>query len=115
MGMTQTGLTANIPHMLNEQAKHIAYVINHAMSSNVRAVEASKQAEDEWVGTCQQKARLGERFYAECTPGYYNNEGKPGKTGNGFLNGQYGGGPVEFFNILDKWREEGSLRGLDIS
>jgi len=115
MGMTQTGLTANIPHMLNEQAQHIAYVINHAMSSNVRAVEASKQAEDEWVSTCQQKARLGERFYAECTPGYYNNEGKPGETGNGFLNGQYGGGPVEFFKILDNWRKEGELRGLEVS
>ncbi|MFZ5932088.1 MAG: flavin-containing monooxygenase [Pseudomonadota bacterium] len=115
MGMTQTGLTANIPHMLNEQAQHIAYVINHAMGRNVRAVEASKQAEDDWVSTCQQKARLGERFYAECTPGYYNNEGKPGETGNGFLNGQYGGGPVEFFKILDNWRKEGELRGLEVS
>ncbi|MDO9459714.1 MAG: monooxygenase, partial [Alphaproteobacteria bacterium] len=115
MGMTQTGLTANIPHMLNEQAQHIAYVINRAMSSNIKAVEPSKEAEDGWVSTCEQKARLGERFYAECTPGYYNNEGKPGETGNGFLNGQYGGGPVEFFKILDKWRAEGDMKGLEVS
>ncbi|MBV1927997.1 MAG: hypothetical protein KUG81_00580 [Gammaproteobacteria bacterium] len=57
---------------------------------------------------------MGEKFYAECTPGYYNNEGK-GNDGNGFLAGQYGGGPVEFFKILDDWRAEGGLSGLEIS
>ncbi|CAM9165276.1 unnamed protein product [Phaeothamnion confervicola] len=115
MGMTQTGLTANIPHMLNEQANHIAYVINHARNSNVKAVEPTQQAEEDWVSEIHRMARLGERFYAECTPGYYNNEGKPGSSGNGFLNGQYGAGPVAFFNILKKWRDEGELRGLDVS
>ena len=115
MGMTQTGLTANIPHMLNEQAGHISYVIKHAMGHNIKAVEPSVEAEEGWVAEIRKMARLGERFYAECTPGYYNNEGKPGETGNGFLNGQYGGGPVAFFKILDNWRKEGELRGLEVS
>ncbi|MFZ5913539.1 MAG: flavin-containing monooxygenase [Pseudomonadota bacterium] len=115
MGMTQTGLTANIPHMLNEQAQHIAYIINRAMNSNIRAIEPSREAEEGWVATCKQKARLGERFYSECTPGYYNNEGKPKETGNGFLDGQYGGGPVEFFNIIKQWRADGDLKGMEVS
>lgn len=58
-------------------------------------------------------ARVGARYYSECTPGYYNNEGKVNETG-GFLSGQYGRGPVEFFQILHDWRAEGQLRGLDI-
>ena len=115
MGMTQTGLTANIPHMLDEQAGHIAYVIKHAMGHNIKAVEATLEAEQGWVAEIRKMARLGERFYAECTPGYYNNEGKPGETSNGFLNGQYGGGPVAFFKILENWRKEGELRGLEVS
>jgi cyclohexanone monooxygenase len=59
------------------------------------------------------KARLGMRFFSECTPGYYNNEGSPDAK-NGFLSNVYGGGAVEFFDILSRWREEGELRGLRI-
>ncbi|MCK9991837.1 MAG: hypothetical protein Dbin4_00357 [Alphaproteobacteria bacterium] len=115
MGMIQTGMTANFTHMLNEQANHIAYVVNHARNSNIKAVEASQEAENGWVEEVHRSARAGEAYFASCTPGYYNNEGKPEKTGNGFLTGAYGGGPVKFFNILKDWREEGALRGLEIS
>lgn len=52
-----------------------------------------------------------ERFFAECTPGDYDNEGKPNRktsiTGNAD-----GAGPVAFFEILAAWREEGALREL---
>lgn len=114
MGMTQTGLTANIPHMLKEQSEHIAYVIRHALDGNYRVLEASQHAEDEWVDTINRLARLGAKFYAECTPGYYNNEGRPGE-GDGFLSGQYGGGSVEFFELLKQWRQHGELKGLDLA
>ncbi len=115
MGMTQTGLTANMTHMLNEQAQHVAYVIDHARNSNIKAVEPTLDAEAAWVKEIHRMALLGEAYYAQCTPGYYNNEGKPGAAGNGFLTGQYGGGPVEFFRILKEWRDEGALRGLEVS
>ena len=115
MGMTQTGLTANMTHMLNEQAGHVAYVISHARNSNIRSVEATVEAEKAWVDDIMRLARLGEAYYASCTPGYYNNEGKPGSANNGFLSGQYGGGPVEFFRLLKDWRDEGALRGLEVS
>ncbi|MBV1878816.1 MAG: NAD(P)/FAD-dependent oxidoreductase [Pseudomonadales bacterium] len=114
MGMTQTGLTANIPHMLKEQAEHIAHIVKHALDSNIRVLEATAEAEQSWVETINRLARLGETFYKECTPGYYNNEGRPGE-GDGFLSGQYGGGSVEFFEILEKWRAAGDFKGLDVS
>jgi cyclohexanone monooxygenase len=50
---------------------------------------------------------------SECTPGYYNNEGQVTRT-TGFFAGQYGGGPVRFFEILRRWREEGALAGLEL-
>ena len=49
----------------------------------------------------------GERFYAECTPGYYNNEGKPNENPVGFRSGTYGAGPIRFFRVLDEWRQNG--------
>ena len=114
IGFTQTGYTANVPHTLNEQAKNIAYVIQYGLDHKATSIEASAEAEAEWVATINRLAGMGEKFYAECTPGYYNNEGK-GNGGNGFLAGQYGGGPVEFFKILDDWRAAGGLVGLEIS
>jgi hypothetical protein len=29
-------------------------------------------------------------------------------------NGSYGAGPVKFFKVLDAWREEGSMQGLEL-
>ncbi len=31
MSTAQSGFTANFPHLLNEQAKHIAYIVEHAL------------------------------------------------------------------------------------
>ena len=116
MGMTQTGFTASVPHALDEQAKHLTYVLKRCHDENIQAFDISQEAEDEWVAIIHRLAKRGERFYAECTPGYYNNEGQPkGGAENGFLTGQYGGGPVEFFNILEDWRKEGTMKGLEIS
>ena len=56
----------------------------------------------------------GRRFYAECTPGYYNNEGQTGNV-NGFFTGTYGAGPIRFFRILSDWRENDRLEGVAIT
>ena len=83
MGLTQTGFTTSIPHALNEQAKHLSYVLKHCVDHGVRTLETSAQAEADWVATIKRLAHLGKRFYAECTPGYYNQAGKEG--GEGFF------------------------------
>ena len=51
MGHTQTGFTANYPHALNEQSKHIGYIINSCQAGNHSVVEASAEAEQAWVDT----------------------------------------------------------------
>ncbi len=113
MGHTQTGFTANYPHALNEQAKHITYIVEHCMNGNHQVVEAGEEAEEEWVKTIISLARMAERFLADCTPGYYNNEGKPSERS--LQNANYGAGSPAFFKLLDEWREEGSFEGLEIS
>ncbi|MBI1814012.1 MAG: NAD(P)/FAD-dependent oxidoreductase [Deltaproteobacteria bacterium] len=112
MGPQQTGFTVNYPHMLNEQSKHITYIVKHTIDNGVRTVEVSEEAEKEWVDTIIQLAVLAQEFLENCTPGYYNNEGKPGERAG--QNGFYGGGSVEFFRILHEWRAAGGLKGLDL-
>jgi len=112
MGPQQAGFTVNFPHMLNEQSRHIAYIVRHALDHGVRTVETSEAAETEWVDTVIRLAGLGREFLESCTPGYYNNEGKLSERAA--QNGFYGGGSVQFFQILRDWRAEGSLRGLEL-
>ena len=63
MGITQNGLTANFPHMLQEQATHIADVIQHAKANEARALEPTPEAEAEWVQTIKDKALNNESYF----------------------------------------------------
>jgi cation diffusion facilitator CzcD-associated flavoprotein CzcO len=114
MGITQNALTANFPHMLEEQSRHIAELIRHAKSQEARCIEPTAEAEAEWVATIKEKAMNNQDFLEACTPGYYNNEGKPEK-GFGLAGELYGGGPVEFHDLIRKWREDGEMKGLRFS
>jgi cyclohexanone monooxygenase len=110
---SQSGFTANFPHMLDEQSKHMAYVIRHAADHQVRTVEADEQAEKDWVQTIIDVAMMRQQFLEECTPGYYNNEGKPSVAA--VRNGPYGAGSIAFIKLLEDWRAEGSLKGLELN
>jgi cyclohexanone monooxygenase len=114
MGITQNTVTANFPHMLADQARHITQVIQHAKAHEARVLEPTAEAEAEWVETIKQKEAKGRDFQLECTPGYYNNEGQLDK-GPGFVGGLYGGGPIEFQKIVDGWLSDGAMRGLKFS
>jgi cyclohexanone monooxygenase len=113
MTNVQAGFTANYPHLLDEQAQHIAYVVRQGLDAGAAAIEVSAEAEQAWIEQCIAKARQTGDFLESCTPGYYNNEGKPGERGA--QNGFYGGGSPEFFRILEAWRAEGKLAGMVIT
>ncbi len=94
MSIAQSGLTVNFPYMLNEQAKHLAYIIERALGKGVQSLEVSEVAEAEWVDSVLRIAEGRAEFAEQCTPGYYNNEGKPGEKSR--QNGFFFGGPTEF-------------------
>jgi len=111
MSISQAGFTVNFPYLLDLQARHIAWVVERALAEGIRELEVSEEAEAEWVDTI---VRLGDRsveFSEQCTPGYYNNEGQANaKTRQG---GFFFGGPTEFAELLETWRAEGSMKGLE--
>jgi len=113
MGFTQNAITANFPHMLEEQAQHIAGLVTHAKANEARVMEPTEEAEAEWCETIKAKALNTRAFLESCTPGYYNNEGYVGE-GAGFVGAAYGGGPIEFYDLVRKWRE-GEKKGLRLS
>ncbi|MET0272064.1 MAG: monooxygenase, partial [Phenylobacterium sp.] len=76
-------------------------------------VEVTQEAEDAWVQTIVNLAIMRQQFLEECTPGYYNNEGNVQALSA--RNGSYGAGPVAFVKVLEDWRAEGSLKGLELN
>jgi cyclohexanone monooxygenase len=109
----QAGFTASYPHLLDEQAKHLAYIIRIGGQRKLGKVEVSAEREASWVQQCIDKARDAGDFLENCTPGYYNNEGQTSERSA--QNGFYGGGSVEFFKILEDWRADDQLEGMDLS
>ncbi|PSM37664.1 monooxygenase [Streptomyces dioscori] len=104
LGPLQNASAVNYVHILDEQATHVAEVIAEARERGARYVEPTVEAETAWVATIREKAADLYAFQAECTPGYYNNEGRPRQRSE-----SYGDGPVAFHELLRRWRADGGM------
>ncbi len=113
MGCTQTGFTTNLPHMLNEQAEHIAWLIARCNRDGVTRIEATADAELAWCQIMDAGNEAVLEFLLQCTPGYFNNEGRPTET-NALRRTVYPPGAEAFFELVAQWRESGSYEGLDV-
>ncbi|OKH65105.1 monooxygenase [Mycobacterium sp. SWH-M5] len=115
-GFTQVGISANISANYELQGEHIAYVIAEALERGVTTVEPSQEAQDAWCRTIKETFVDTSAFDAECTPGYYNNEGGGGGEGlRSHLGEPYGPGFYAFADLLSQWRDKGDLDGLETS
>ncbi|OKO85481.1 monooxygenase [Bradyrhizobium sp. AS23.2] len=103
-------LISNVPHNLTDSARTIALTVNHARKSGFREVEVTKEAEDRWIDLLL--TGVGRMIGSpDCTPGYYNNEGRePGPQAR--LNVGYPAGPNAYFRYIDEWRSSGQFEGL---
>ncbi|MBV9331816.1 MAG: NAD(P)/FAD-dependent oxidoreductase [Alphaproteobacteria bacterium] len=113
LGFTQGAVTISVPQALGEQATHVTHIVTEARARGAEVIEPSAEAEKAYVDEVKSLARLGTRFYMECTPGYYNSEGAVGNRG-GFFSDMYGAGPLRFFELLKEWRAQGTLDGLEL-
>ncbi|MBB4683108.1 flavin-containing monooxygenase [Amycolatopsis jiangsuensis] len=96
LGPAQNASSVNFVHVLDEQAVHVAQVVAKAGG---KRVEPSADAEQRWADTIRETSPDRQRFQEECTPGYYNNEGRPRARAHSF-----GGGAVAFHELLREWR-----------
>jgi hypothetical protein len=105
-------LISNITHNFREAGSTIAAIVAHALEVGAEQVEVTQEAEDEWVALLEssERAFIGS---PDCTPGYYNNEGRPvGRRER--LNGSgYPDGPAAYFQYITEWRSSGQFEGLE--
>ncbi|MEW1717951.1 NAD(P)/FAD-dependent oxidoreductase [Streptomyces sp. NPDC093109] len=101
MGSLQNASSVNFTHILDEQAVHGAALVAAAEAKGA-LLEPSGEAEDAWLATLAEGAPDHEWFHAECTPGYYNAEGRGRPNGpSGYPHGAFA-----FHELLKRWREE---------
>ncbi|MEU5971643.1 flavin-containing monooxygenase [Streptomyces globisporus] len=101
LGTLQNASSVNFTHILDEQAVHAAALVAAAEADDA-LIEPSPASEDSWLAVLAEGAPDHEWFHAECTPGYYNREGR------GRPNGPiaYPHGAVAFHQLLQEWREK---------
>ncbi|GAA3371276.1 NAD(P)/FAD-dependent oxidoreductase [Streptomyces antimycoticus] len=107
LGPLQNASAVNYVHILDEQAIHVAEVLAEARKRRARYVEPTAEAEAAWRATIREKAADLYAFQAECTPGYYNNEGMPRERSESF-----GDGPIAFHELLRRWRADGGMNDV---
>jgi cation diffusion facilitator CzcD-associated flavoprotein CzcO len=103
-------LISNVPHNLTEAAKTIALMVRHAQANGFKEIEVTREAEDRWVELLLTGAgrMIGS---PDCTPGYYNNEGRESGLA-AKLNVGHPAGPMAYFKYIDGWRNSGQFEGL---
>jgi cyclohexanone monooxygenase len=103
-------LISNVPHNLTEAGRTIAIMVRHALDNGLREIEVTREAEEEWVRlllTSVGRMTGG----ADCTPGYYNNEGQDAGMAARLAVG-YPAGASAYFKYIDEWRRSGRFEGL---
>jgi cyclohexanone monooxygenase len=103
-------LISNIPHNLTEAARTIAVLVKHAQDNGFKEIEVTREAEDKWIELLL--TGVGRMVGgADCTPGYYNNEGRAPRPA-ARLNVGHPAGAMAYFKYLDGWRSTGEFEGL---
>ncbi len=113
VGPTQgANLISNITHNLVEAAATVSKVVAHARENGANVIEVTEQAESDWVALID--THPGTIFGdVECTPGYYNAEGRDQTQRDRRNSSGYPLGAVAYFEYIDAWRTSGEFAGLE--
>ena len=107
----QGGIAINFAHLMTELANHASWLIAQCIERGIDEFEPSSEAQEAWfqrlLGTIGAQAM----FFAQCTPGYFNAEGRMDPSAIRSI--PYFGPLMDFVQILRDWRDDGTLEGVE--
>jgi cyclohexanone monooxygenase len=112
IGINQNGLSVNMTAMFDDQARHIAFIIDEVQQRGHRVAEVTPEAEQAWIDEIHRLAVSNREFFEACTPGYYNNEGQVDRPEGSLTSETYAPGINAFNALLAEWRDDGRLEGF---
>ena len=127
-GISKGGLMHQFPSkgalmkgLLEHQVEYFGkFSSDYLAAAGASKAEPSLAAQDAYVDFIRANAIDMTAFVAECTPSYFNNEGqeivnaKGEKKFRSYTGEPYGPGFYAFETMLQDWREEGNLEGLEL-
>jgi cation diffusion facilitator CzcD-associated flavoprotein CzcO len=112
ISLVQAGFGTNFLHFLSESAKHVAWLIATCEEREVATIEATPDAEEEWLAVLYDAAAGAAGYSAHCTPGYYNSEqSHDAKSARNLV---YAGSLMDYAQYLVRWREAGDMPGAKV-
>ncbi|MGW0163504.1 flavin-containing monooxygenase [Mycobacterium sp. NPDC003323] len=114
LGYTQSGVSPNYTHTAEERARHFAYLVTTWTQRNAQTIEATAEAEEQWLHAMTESTVTPKMFFEDCTPSYLSSEGAQDNP-HGMLSTNFGGKPTEFFDMLAAWRADGRLTGVTLA
>jgi cation diffusion facilitator CzcD-associated flavoprotein CzcO len=110
----QAGFGVNFVHFLAKSAEHVAALIVRCDEEGIATIEATPEAEDEWLMVLYGTAAGAAAYSATCTPGYYNGEQGP-VDAKAARNIVYAGSLLDYAQHLTAWRATDDLPGASIT
>ncbi len=101
-------------HFLAKSAEHVAALVARCDAEGIATIEATPEAEDEWLMVLYGAAAGAAAYSATCTPGYYNSE-QGAIDAKGARNLVYPGSLLDYAGYLERWRETDDLPGAQIT
>ena len=108
----QAGFGLNFVHFLTESTAHIAWLIDHCRQQGIASVEATPEAEDEWLNILWAASGPLARYNRGCTPSYGNSEGA--RTTLAARSAVFPGPLMDYAAHLERWRDAGTLEGTRV-
>ena len=103
-----SNVTSNYPDI----GLTMAAILGESERRGARVIECTPEAERDWVAQIE-SAPVRIIGGSECTPGYYNNEGRPLERRHKLNGSGYPLGPAAWFDYIAQWRSTGEFEGLE--
>ncbi len=113
ISLTQGGFGTNFAHFLAGTARHCAAVVATCRDQGIETIEATPEAEDDWLMVLYGAATPVAAYAATCTPSFYNSE-QQAPDAKAARNLVYAGSLIDYLGHLDRWREAGDLAGTKV-
>jgi len=93
----------NFPFPQGVVAAHLAKLIRYALDDGIDTFEVTAETEADWVRHHEELSVPLQAIWRECTPSYFNQEGKPDPRI--LRNGALGMSPMELSKTMKQWRD----------
>jgi len=111
-GYIQGGLNGTTTLMFSKQGEHAAHIISEALKRGYTAVEPSQEGQDAYLKRFAEVELDLSHIFEICPPSYFTNEGETNAPW--FLFRGWGLGWDDFQNLLQQWRDDGGMPGMNI-